>query len=182
MRINRPAWMEPVDSFGEWVGLIGGGLLIVALVVVVIFFWPFGHGPGAVAHDIVQVPHVAAEVACGFDATDPCNWSIVRVRNDTRAPVRLEPCDHHGGKGDHCGEPILVRPGRISPAGQYDGIAAETGGYTWVAVVSGGHRLGCLVVDGHRTKRDGYLVLVSEAGRCGNPDSHATKPVGRIHV
>jgi hypothetical protein len=176
--------MEPVDSIGEWIGLLGGLLVIasVSLGVALISLGPISPSAGKIAHGITQVPPVIDAVACGLDPTDPCNWSLVVVRNDTRSSITLAPCEHHGGRDDRCGSPILVLPGRTSPTDQYAGVRAETGLRTWIAVTSRGQRLGCLVLDGHSKKRDGDLVLASQAQPCGHSSSPTTKPVGRIHV
>jgi hypothetical protein len=171
VRFRRPSWIRPVDSFGEWLGLTGGLLVVSAWIALI----------GAVAFgftSVGRVGHALDRVTCGLDPTDSCNWSVVIVKNDTRATVLLEPCEHHGGKGDDCGPPIVVAPGATSSRDQYEGVQAITGLKTWVAVVQRGRRIGCLVLDGHSSKRDGDLVLVSEARRCGDSSSPATKVVG----
>jgi len=163
--------MEPLDSVSEWLGLIGG-LLFVSVFVALI---------GAVGFRLTSASHVARaldQVTCGLDPTDPCNWSLVVVKNDTHAAVLLEPCEHHGGEGDHCGPPIAVPRGARSTRDQYEGVQALTGTRTWVAIVQSGRRLGCLVLDGHSTKRDGDLVLASEARGCGNSATPTTKVIG----
>ena len=166
--------MEPVDSVGEWIALLVGpplGLALLVVTVLAVASGPHARGVGGLGN-----------IACGFDRTDPCNWSLVIVRNDTTAAVVLRPCDHHGGAGDQCGPTITVQAGESSPRSQYEGVRAFTGERTWVAVSSGGQRLGCLVLDGHSSKRDGDVVLVSEARRCGDSHTQTTRAAGHVEM
>jgi hypothetical protein len=168
--------MEPVDSFGEWVGLLAVPVAAVALLVGIVRLAPHAH---------VSLEGVGRGIdafACGLDPTDPCNWSIVIVKNDISAPVALRDCIHHCGKGDQLEDPVDVAPGRSSPRDQYQGVSALTGLRTWLVVSVRGRRIGCLVLDGHDTKRDGDVVLVSEARPCGNPHSPTTQVVAHVRM
>ena len=122
-------------------------------------------------------------LACGFDPTDSCNWSVAVVENDTQRTIRLLPCGHHCGSGDQFLDPITVQRGRRSPASQYGGLEVLTGDVSWIAVdTASGQRLGCLVIDGHARKRDGDLFSVSQMERCGNEHSPPLVPVGHVVV
>lgn len=122
-------------------------------------------------------PHSIRQATC-LDPTDDCNWSVVVVRNDTPRTVALRACMHHCGAGDRRLDPVVVASGRSSPTTQYGGVYANTGGLDWWAVEDpNGVILGCLVLDGHSDKRDGDVVLVSEARPC-RAHGPATLPVG----
>jgi hypothetical protein len=126
-------------------------------------------------------PHSFRQATC-FDATDDCNWSVVVVRNDTPHAVALRLCMHHCRPGDHRLDPVTVPIGASSPKNQYGGIDANTGGLSWWAVEDPARRtLGCLVLDGHPDKRDGDVVLISQARPCRDSEP-ATKPIGRTSV
>lgn len=108
-----------------------------------------------------------SDLAC-VDPTDSCNWSNYRVINDTDTPVVLRECLHQCGNGDRRLEPILVAP-NATTSDDGNQVTASVGGRNWWAVQTvSGHQIGCLVLDGHSSKRDGDLVLVSSARRCGS--------------
>jgi hypothetical protein len=146
------------------------------LIAGIVVSWPHVH------LSVSGVGHGVNQFFCGLDPTDPCNWSLVVVRNDTTAPVVLRECMHHCGNGDQLLDPIDVAPGATSPRDQYAGVPALTYERTWVAVSSRGRRVGCLVLDGHHTKRDGDVVRVSEAGPCGDSHSATTRVVGHVRM
>jgi hypothetical protein len=125
----------------------------------------------------------ADQLACGFDPTDDCNWSVFVVRNDTAHPVVLRQCMHHCGRGDRRLSPIDVPAGTSSPPRQYGAVYALTDDLAWWEVTDapGRTRRGCLVLDGHSDKRDGDVVLVSQAQSC-RASQPPTKRVGRVRV
>jgi hypothetical protein len=150
--------MEPVDSFGEWFGFVGGILVLAAIIALVA--WNIGRlNTGKVT---------LSELTC-IDPTDPCNWSSYQVRNDTSRPVVLRECLHHCGDGDSRGDPIQIEPRAVSPNDVYRGASATVGDRAWWEVRTTSARLlGCLVLDGHAHKHDGDLVVVSSARSCSS--------------
>lgn len=162
--------MEPVDSFGEWFGLVGGVVVVAAAIVAGVQAPPFHVGLSL---------HLRARIvnwSC-LDPTDPCNWSSYRVRNDTRQPLVLRECDRVCGQADDLGDPFDLPPGATT-ANDVDHVNAIVGERTWWLVLAAdGRRLGCLVLDGHPRKHDGDLVLVSERERCGTDSAPTTRPV-----
>jgi hypothetical protein len=155
--MKRPLWFRAPNSLGEWLGLLGGALVLAALVALI-------------AWNVVRLADgkvTVSDLAC-VDPTDPCNWSSYRVINDTDTPVVLRECLHQCGNGDRRLEPILVASKATTPNNGHQ-VTANVGGRSWWAVKTvSGQQIGCLVLDGHSSKRDGYLVLVSSARRCGS--------------
>ena len=158
--MQRPSWFEPVDSLGEWIGLVGAAVLACAIA-------------SLIAWNAVRVAKgdvTISELTC-LDPTDACNWSAYRVRNDTGVPVVLRECMHHCGSGDRRLDPIDIAPGHMSP-NDVRHVSALVGDRAWWEVrTQSGRLLGCLVLDGHRHKRDGDRVVVSAAAPC-----HADAP------
>ena len=176
MLMRTPSWMEPVDSFGDWFGLLGG--LVVLPVTIGAAIWLGVHPIRLVSDAIPNGGQGTASPAwfC-IDPTDPCNWSSYQVRNDSQRVVVLRECMHHCGAGDQVLDPITIRPGDTTANNVYD-VSAGIGVYSWWEVLTpSGVRLGCLILDGHSKKHDGDLVLVSETSRCGNAASPPTRPV-----
>lgn len=125
----------------------------------------------------------AAQLTCGFDPTDDCNWSVFVVSNDSPSAVALRQCLHHCGQGDRRLDPIYVAAGQGSPPRQYGSVYATTGGLAWweVTDASTQRQLGCLVLDGRGDKTDGKVLLVSRAHPC-RATQPPTPPVGRTQV
>jgi hypothetical protein len=129
----------------DWIGYlarIAAGLAVFASIAAI--------GQYMDRHDIT-----VSEAICGFDASDPCNYSSYRVRNDIGAPVVLNVDE---------GYPIRLDPGATTD--EPSAVVRER--ETWEVRTPSGSLLGCLVLSGHRHKRDGDRLSVSGAGSCRN--------------
>jgi hypothetical protein len=159
--MRRPSWFEPVDSVGEWIGLLGGLLAlggIVALVVVGGINWKA----------------TSAFLDCP-SPLDSCNWSAYRVRNDTSRIVVLRECENWCEAGDQLYDPVRLEPGSLSST---DAVIANVNSRAWWEVKRlSGRQLGCLVLNGYSTRHNGELVLVSAARPCS-----PTQPTTPIRV
>jgi hypothetical protein len=161
--MRRPAWFEPVDSVGEWIGLLGGLLAACALVAL----------GGLIARDLASGATTFDELLC-FKPGEPCRYSVYRVRNDTGAPVEIRWCLHHCGEGDRKGVGIPIAPGGTTVNDEH-GVQAIISNLNWFELrAESGSVLGCLVLDGHPHKHDGDLVVVSDVAPCRN-DAKATR-------
>jgi len=129
-----------------------------------------------------------------IDPTDPLNYSVVSIRNDTTGPVALNDC-----KGAYCHVPLPVR---LSPGQQFtEGAAFGASGSNMTSwKVTGGTVLGYVAVDPPPRKRDGLIFDVSRAStdrhtptpaadtasqtaspeRSGSGFRHGRRPAGRL--
>jgi hypothetical protein len=160
--MRRPAWFEPVDSAGEWIGLLGG--IAVVCGIALLIAW---NGVRLSNGDVRF-----SELMC-IDPTDACNWSAYRVRNDTAEPVVLRECMHHCGAGDQRLDPIAVAPGQTTANSVRDVSALVATHDWWEVRLRSGRLLGCLVLDGHPHKHDGDRVSVAGVGPC-TPEARIT--------
>ena len=126
-------------------------------------------------------PHSLRQATC-FDPTESCNWSVVVVRNDTPTTVILRPRADNCQPGDPRVDTVPVPAGASSPSTQYGSVYALTQQLNcWAVEDTSRDTLGCLLLDGHPDKRDGDVVLVSEAIPCRGA-TRATRAVGRTSV
>jgi hypothetical protein len=165
--MQRPEWFAPPKGLGDWVGFVGG--IVVAVCVLAFIGWTGVRlAQGSVRFE---------ELYCGFDPTDPCNYSVYRVRNDTNRAVLLGECDERCQGADRGREPILIEAGGITGSRDYEVKVPIQERAWWQVETRSGQRIGCLVLDGHPHKHDGDIVLVSAAQRCS---MRSTTPIYRV--
>jgi hypothetical protein len=165
--MRRPAWFEPVDSIGEWVGFLGGFAVVCCVV--------------AVAATGAWSPRSLIPSMSCIRMSDSCMASVYRVRNDTTLPVVLRECAHRCGAGDlrYPGR-VRVAPGQVT-AKSVDVVVTAVPFVNlhvrdwWEVRSPAGHLLGCFVLAGHRHGNTGEnnVIVVSASGPCGT-DAPAT--------
>lgn len=115
-------------------------------------------GLSIVITGLFVIDNIAMSSGCGsIDPTDPANYSVVKILNDTPGPVDVTNC-----RGQYCDldhPRLTVAPGR-SVTGHAACRASGPDMTSWQLTNSKGLTLGYIVVSTPR-KRDGLVFAVS---------------------
>lgn len=157
-----PAWPAPPHGWQWWRKAPRTRWQTVRLAALVVL-------PGTAVLALPVAATISSSVdGCGsFDPTDPANYSVVNIHNDTTSTVTVRDCT-----GNYC---LTVLPVRLTP-GQHltDDAACHSTGpdmTSWKVTGRGGAVLGYIAVATPR-KRDGLSFSVSRA----SPDRRSPTP------
>jgi hypothetical protein len=159
--VRRPAWFEPLDSAGEWIGFLGGVATVAALAWLVL---------GGAWSPRDAIPNRAC-----LRMSETCMASAYRVRNDTAGAVVLRECARRCGPRDaRYPKRVVVAAGQETPA-TVDAVIGWVPFFGvhvrdwWEVRTSAGRLLGCLVLAGrpHGQGGERLVVAVSARGPCG---------------
>lgn len=149
--MRRPSWFEPVDSVGEWVGLLGG-ICVLALIAILI-----------------------VKGVQGFDGL-PSVKSLIGVRrvrfaNDLSRPVVLAMCrSDHSAICEHPYERVRIGAGRATVQVTLAGVHAE-----WAVEDIAGHPLRCVILHWNGHTNSTSVVRLSTAPSWKRPCSRDTE-------
>jgi hypothetical protein len=145
VRWKGSAWVPPGSSSAA-------GRLLIALSLAFSLVMLCG-AAGLFLIDTVDMDH-----GCGsIDPTDPANYSVVWIDNDTAKVVSVG-----NGQGAYCSFPATLGPGqKVTVDASCDATGAQMTSY---ALTSNGQPIGYIAVDTPR-KHDGLVFDVSDVSR-----------------